>query len=54
MIENCGLAAAPYTYYVLMWGVPRFLMMSSVMSLLMPVRDGGIFCAHHGFHERMD
>ncbi|MFU8767693.1 MAG: hypothetical protein ACNA7I_08555 [Candidatus Methanoperedens sp.] len=29
-------------------------MMSSVMSLLMPVRDVGIFCAHHGFHEWMD
>ena len=37
-----------------MWGVARLLIMSSVMSLLIPVREGGIFCAHHGFHERMD
>ncbi|MDW7725856.1 MAG: hypothetical protein SCH70_01885 [Candidatus Methanoperedens sp.] len=49
-------AIAPDSYYVLYVGgeLPRLFMMSSVMSLLMPVRDVGIFCAHHGFHERMD
>lgn len=55
LIEDGGLTVPPEPYNVLYVGrAEALLMMSSVMSLLMPVRDGGIFCAYHGFHERMD